>query len=112
VVPAHARRGRSACPCGGRSGGYKADGCAGRDGSASGPIVSPRPCPAYAAASIAWTYHGAAAHDGPTRHSAARSNDRRSPHGTSTTHDDVDDGAAFLEILDERWWRNERRRRR
>ena len=65
VVPAHARSGSGTCPCGSRSGGYKADGSASGDGSAPGPIVPTRPGPSHAAAAVARPHHGAAPHDRP-----------------------------------------------
>src|SRR5258708_14610478 len=91
VVPAHAGSGSSACPRGGRSGSDKADGRAGSDGSAPGPIVPTGPSPAYAAAGITRTHHGAPAHHGAACDPTARADNRSSAHGASAPHDNFGD---------------------
>src|SRR6266404_83828 len=100
VVPAHAGSGSSACPGGGRSRGYKADGSAGSDGSAPRPIVPTRPCPTHATARIAGTHHSTAANDSPARDVTARTDNRGPAHGdASTSRADLDDRAILLELL-------------
>jgi hypothetical protein len=110
VIPTHARRGSGTCPrsCG-RSG-HEADGGSSGDGSSSWRAIMCRPRPTHAAARVSGSHDSAAAHHSPARGTAARTDNRRSPHGASSAHRDVDHRTAFLELLNERAtrYRNER----